>query len=72
METGPALVQRHLLSRSISLPPVLLVPTVLQPSSRHLQLMAEGDILNPDARERKHMPQTQGKAVAGAGHIHLS
>ena len=72
METGPALVERHLLSRSISLPPAQLVPTVLQPSSRHLQLMAEGDILNPDARERKHVPQTQGKAVAGAGHTHLS
>lgn len=72
METGPALVQRHLLSRSISLPPALLVPTVLQPSSCHLQLMAEGNIPNPDARERKHMPQTQGRALVGAGHTHLS
>ena len=59
METGPMFMPRFLLSRSISLPPALLVPTVLQLCSHCLQLMAEGNIPNPDARERKQTPQTR-------------
>lgn len=66
----PLCLQRRHLSRSVLLHPALLVPTVLQLDSYHLQLTTEGNIPKPDTREGSKGPDlVKGW---GKGGTHLS
>ena len=71
METGPVLVQRHLLSRSISAccpagascPSAKLSPSPVDGRGQHPKPRCQG--------EEAHVPDS-GKGLAGGGHTHMS